>query len=74
MNAKSYQEEINELILKSLTEPPKHNGQNSCSTGEKRKGAIQGDSSEETTDNIHVIVQDLKKDNDIKMKRKKNNL
>ena len=26
MNAKSDQEEINEIILKSLTEPPKNNG------------------------------------------------
>ena len=32
MNAKSNQEEINELILKSLMEPPKNNGQNYCST------------------------------------------
>ena len=39
INAKSDQEEISELILKSLTETQKNNGQNSCSTGKKRKGA-----------------------------------
>ena len=48
MNAKLDQEEINKLILKILTEPPKHNGQNSCSTGKKRRGIVHGDSSEET--------------------------
>ena len=40
-------------------------------TGKKRKGAIQGDISEETTDNIHVITQNLKKDNDIKFENQK---
>ena len=62
MNTKSDQEEINELILKSLTDPPKNNGQNSCSIGKKRKG-VQSVSSEENIDNILVITQDLKKDN-----------
>ena len=71
LNAKSDQEEIHELILKSLTNPQKNNGQNSCSTGKKRKGAVQGDSSEETTDNIIVIMQNLKKDNGIKIENKK---
>ena len=71
MNAKSDQEEINELILKILTEPQKNNGQNSCSTGKKRKSAIQGDSSEETTENIMVIVQDLQKEKNIKVEKQK---
>ena len=37
MNAKSNQEEVNELILRSLTDPQKNNGQNSCGTGKKEK-------------------------------------
>ena len=37
MNAKLDQEEINELILKNLSHPKKNNGQNSCSTGKKKK-------------------------------------
>ena len=37
MNAKLYQEEINELILKNLTDPTQKNGKNSCSTGRKEK-------------------------------------
>ena len=49
MNAKSYQEEINELILKSLTRTQKNNGQNSCSIGKKTKGVAPDYSSEETT-------------------------
>ena len=56
MNAKSDQEEINELILKILIDPPKNNGQNSCSTRKKIKGVVQSGSSEETTDNIHVFT------------------
>ena len=40
MNAKSDQEEINDLILKNLTDPPKNNGQNYCSIGKKRKEAV----------------------------------
>ena len=63
MNAKSYQEEINDLILKSLTDTTKNNGENSCSTGKKRKGSVQSGISEENIDNILVITQDLKKDN-----------
>ena len=42
MNTKSSQEEINELILKILTEPPKNKGQNSYSTRKKRRGIVQG--------------------------------
>ena len=60
MNAKSYQKEINELILKHLTDPPENNGQNSCSTGNKRKWALQSGSNEETTDNIPVLTRELK--------------
>ena len=64
MNFKLDQEEINELILKSLTDPPKNNGQFFCSNGKKRKGAVQSGSSEETTNKIHVIAQYLNKYND----------
>ena len=60
MNAKSDQEDINELILKSLTDPQNNNGQNYCSTGKKRKGILQGDISEETKDNIPLIAHNLK--------------
>ena len=56
MNAKSDQEKINELILKILIEPQKNNGQNSCITGKMRKGVIQVDINEETTENIPVIA------------------
>ena len=49
MNAKSDQDDMNELILKILTEPLRNNGQNSCSTGMKRSGIVQGDSRDETT-------------------------
>ena len=71
MNAKSDQEEINELILKGLTDPPKTNGQNSCSTRKKRKGVVQSGSSEETTNNIRVPTPYLKTDNDLKFEKKK---
>ena len=71
MNAKSDQEEINELILKSLTDPQKNNGKNYCSTRKKIKGVVQGDSSEETTQNILLIAQNLKTDNDIKVGKRK---
>ena len=71
MNAKSYQEKINELILKSLIDPQKNNGQNSCSIGKKRKGVVQCESSEETTENIHVIIKYLKKDKGIKVEKQK---
>ena len=54
MNAKSDEEEINELILKCLTDQAlqKNNSQNSCSTGKKRKENTKICSSEETTKNI----------------------
>ena len=71
MNPNSNQEEINELLLKNLTDPPKHNCQNSCSTGKKRKGVVQNGSSEETTDDIPVTIPDLKKDNELKIEKKK---
>ena len=67
MNAKSDQEEINELILKSLTKPQNNNGKKSCSSRKKRKGATQDDSSEETKENILVILQDLRKYKEIKV-------
>ena len=56
MNAKSDQEEINELILKGLTNhaPHKNNGKNSCINGKRRKENIKGYTSEETTDNIQL--------------------
>ena len=50
-----------------MTDPPKNNGQNSCSTGKKRKGAALDDSSEETKEKIPLIIQDLKKDKEIKV-------
>ena len=56
MNAKSYQEEINKLILNFLTDPPKNNGQNSYSTRKKIKGEVQSGSSEETTNNIDIFT------------------
>ena len=37
INAKSKQEEINELISKRLTIHKKNNGQNSCSLGRKER-------------------------------------
>ena len=37
INAKSKQEEINELISKCLTIHKKNNGQNSCSLGRKER-------------------------------------
>ena len=60
MNAKSDQEEINDLILKSLTDqaPPKNNGKNSCIMGKKRKENTKSCSSEETTDNIQIISRE----------------
>ena len=73
MNAKSDQKEIHELILKSLIDPPKNNGQNSHSTRNKRKGAVQSCNSEETTNNILVTIWDLKigdKMNPMKQKEK----
>ena len=44
MNAKSDQEEINEIILKGLTNhaPHKNNGKNSCIDGKRRKENIKG--------------------------------
>ena len=74
MNAKSDQEEINELLLKSLTSPLKQNGQNSCSIGKKIKWSVQSGSSEETKDIIHVLTQYLKKDNDIKFEKQNEKL
>ena len=73
MNAKSNQEEINELILKSLTNqaPQKNNGQNSCSTGKKIKENTKSCSSEETIDNIQMVSGDLKKDYETKPKKQK---
>ena len=71
MNAKSYQEEINELILKRLMEPQKNNGQNSCSIGKKRKGVVHDASSEETTEKIPKDIQDLRKDKEIKFGKHK---
>ena len=54
MNAKSDQEEINELILKSLIDQAsqKNNCQNFCSTGKKIKENTKSCGSEETIDNI----------------------
>ena len=66
MNAKSQQAEINYLILKILTnkEPYKKYGQNSCSTGKKRKGNEKCYRSEETIDNLHLTTRELKKDDE----------
>ena len=54
MNSKSDQGEINELILKILTNQAtqKNNGHNSCSTGKKRNKNIKSCCSEETTSDI----------------------
>ena len=56
INAKSEQEEINELILKGLKNhaPHKNNGKNSCINGKRRKENIKGYTSEESTDNIQL--------------------
>ena len=66
MNAKSQQEEINYLILKILTNQAsyKNNGQNSCSTGKKRKGNAKCSRSEKTVDNLHLTTHELKKDDE----------
>ena len=61
MNTKLDQEEINELILKNLTEPWRNNGQNSCSTGKKKSGIVHGNNNEETTKNLLENIQDFKK-------------
>ena len=37
----------------------------------KRKGAVHSGSSEETTDNIPITTPDLKKDNELKIEKKK---
>ena len=71
MNAKSYQEDINELILRNLTDPQKNNGQKSCSTRKKRKKAVRSGSSEENTSNIYVPTRDMKKNKDIKSDKRK---
>ena len=71
MNAKSDQEEINEIILKSLTEPPKNNGQNSCSVGKKRRSIVHNESSEETTENLLENMQNLKKNKEMKQGKHK---
>ena len=57
--------------LKNLIDPPKNNFQNSCNTRKKIKGVVQSGSSEETTVNILVLTQDLKKDNDLNFGKQK---
>ena len=73
MNAKSGQEEMDELILKSLKnkELQNNNDQNSSSTWNKRKENTKSCSSEETTDNIRMISGNLKKDDETKSKKQK---
>ena len=71
MNAKSDQEEINELLVKSFTDPSKNNGKNSSITIKKRNGEIQSGGSEETTDNILALTPGLQKYNDLKFEKKK---
>ena len=72
-NSKSNQEEINELILISLThqEPHKNNSQNSCSTRKRRKEDTKSCGSEETTDNIQMIFGDLTNYDEMKHNKQK---
>ena len=60
-----------QTTLKNLIDPPKNNVQNSCNTGKKIKGVVQSGNSEETTVNILVLTQDLKKDNDLNFGKQK---
>ena len=76
MNSKANQEEINESTLKFLADqaPQKNNAQNSCSTRTKIKGNTKIYSSEETTYNLYLTTQELKKDDETNYNKQKEKL